>query len=421
MAVATETSGLETRSTRLIRAVRRWACIHKWTSLVCTAFLLVICVTGLPLVFSDEIDRWTTPHAYEILPADTPPAGLDRLVAASRRMYPGQIISAISLDDAEPQVYVWMAPSWEALKADPKAEHFIRFDARTAKVLEQSPPSGRRGPHFMDLMAGLHEDLFIGLPGELFLGLMALLFVVAIASGIALYGPFMKKLGFGTVRRERSARLKWLDLHNLLGVAVMAWTCVVGATGLMNELSTPLFALWQRTNVQAWLAPWHGQPVPAASELASAQSVLDTVRRARPAGVVTSIVFPGDETGSPHHYLLWTKGATPLTSQLFDPVLVDARTGQLAGTVGMPWYLRTLEISRPLHFGDYGGLPLKILWAMLDVLTIIVLGSGLYLWLSRRRSPLERRLRQLEEDLAAAQPASPLPGASNPPSSLAYP
>jgi len=36
-----------------------------------------------------------------------------------------------------------------------------------------------------------------------------------------------------------------------------------------------------------------------------------------------------------------------------------------------------------LHFGDYGGLPLKIIWALLDLVTITVLGSGLYLWLRR--------------------------------------
>jgi uncharacterized iron-regulated membrane protein len=46
----------------------------------------------------------------------------------------------------------------------------------------------------------------------------------------------------------------------------------------------------------------------------------------------------------------------------------------------MPWYAKILLLSQPLHFGDYGGLPLKIIWAILDLMTIVVLGSGLYLW-----------------------------------------
>ena len=41
----------------------------------------------------------------------------------------------------------------------------------------------------------------------------------------------------------------------------------------------------------------------------------------------------------------------------------------------MPWYAKILLLSQPLHFGDYGGLPLKIIWALLDLITIIVLGQ----------------------------------------------
>ena len=47
---------------------------------------------------------------------------------------------------------------------------------------------------------------------------------------------------------------------------------------------------------------------------------------------------------------------------------------------------KALEVSRPLHVGNYGGMPLKVIWLLLDLATIAVLASGLYLWLSRRRS-----------------------------------
>lgn len=41
-------------------------------------------------------------------------------------------------------------------------------------------------------------------------------------------------------------------------------------------------------------------------------------------------------------------------------------------------------ISQPLHFGDYGGMTLKIIWAILDILTIVVLWTGLMLWWRKR-------------------------------------
>jgi uncharacterized iron-regulated membrane protein len=66
----------------------------------------------------------------------------------------------------------------------------------------------------------------------------------------------------------------------------------------------------------------------------------------------------------------------------------------------MPWYVKTLLLSQPLHFGDYGGLPLKIVWALLDILTIIILGSGVYLWLKRlgfRRNEVSEIVDEFEE------------------------
>ncbi len=370
-------------------ALRRWLWIHKWSSLVCTLFLLVICVTGLPLVLRDELsDLLDNALPYAKVADDTPNVSLDKLAAVSRQMYPGEIITSMFSDDDEPKIVVFMAQSWDAVRANIKAMHWIRFDAHTGAVLKQSKPFDQDGMSFLTLMLRLHRDLFAGLSGELFMGLMALLFVAALVSGGVIYSPFMRRLDFGTVRTGRSRRLKWLDLHNLLGVVTLAWMLVVGVTGVINELSTPLFGLWLQTDVKAMLSKMQERPIDDVSELSSPQAALDTVKAALPGKVATSMAFPGSPFGTPYHYVVWTKGKEPLTSRLFSPALVNGRTGEFGGEVGMPWYLRALELSRPLHFGDYGGMPLKVIWILLDLVTIIVLVSGLYLWLSRRGSPI---------------------------------
>lgn len=366
------------------KSLRRWLFVHKWSSLVCTAFLLLICLTGLPLVLRHEINAMLDDGLpYASVPAGTKALSVDALIETSRRMYPGETILSVFIDDDEPKIVVFLAASWEAFKANRNAMHSIRFDAHTGQVLQQTKPFGQDGLTFLQWMLALHRDLFAGLPGELFMAVMALLFVVAVVSGAAVYGPFMRRLDFGTVRASRSPRLRWLDLHNLLGVVTLAWALVIGITGVINELSTPLAALWRETEVRAMLAPWQDKPLPLTSELSSPQAAFDAVKAANPEMTVTSVVFPGSPFGSPHHYVVWTRGREPLTSHLFSPVLVDARSGELVATVVMPWYLRALEVSRPLHFGDYGGLPLKIIWVLLDIVTIVVLASGLYLWLAR--------------------------------------
>jgi uncharacterized iron-regulated membrane protein len=78
-------------------------------------------------------------------------------------------------------------------------------------------------------------------------------------------------------------------------------------------------------------------------------------------------------------------GDQALTARLYKPVLVDAQTAGITDRRKLPWYLTALLISQPLHFGDYGGAGLKFLWALLDLATIVVLGSGLYLWIKRGR------------------------------------
>ena len=380
--------------------------VHRWTSLVCTLFLFMLCLTGLPLVFSDEIGQWLEPHTYVELPADAPRANLDDIVVTGHKRFPQEVLVSIFVDDDEPQIYLWMAPSFDAAAADSRVEHFIRFDARTAQVLEVSKAMSQTRT-FMSVVLRLHTELFAGLAGELFLALMALLFVVAIVSGVVLYGPFMKKLDFGTVRTDRSTRVRWLDLHNVLGITTVAWALVVGATGLMNELSVPLFALWERVDVSravhahdaaAALAP------PPRDGQVSTETAFDSARRTVPGTTFTGIDLPGSKSGSPDHYVVWGHGSSTLTSRLFTPVLVAAQAGGTTQALRMPWYLRALEVSRPLHFGDYGGMPLKVLWALLDLLTLVVLGSGLYLWIARRKQQAARI-----ERLLAAHPSSATP------------
>src|SRR3546814_4108661 len=92
--------------------------------------------------------------------------------------------------------------------------HTALFDAYSGVLV----PAPQFNEGVLYWITRLHTDMLAGLPGKLFLGVMGVLFAIAIVSGVVLYRPFMAKLAFGTVRRERSRRVKWLDLHNLPGI-----------------------------------------------------------------------------------------------------------------------------------------------------------------------------------------------------------
>lgn len=380
-------------------SIRKWYLVHKWTSLICTAFLLMLCITGLPLIFHEEIEHLSGVVEAPPMPEDTPYVSLDKVAEAAHKQRPGDVIRFMFWEQDE-HPHVTMVSMAETMDAPPDAGKLVLIDSRTAKVLDEPPPD--RG--FMYVMLKLHVDMFAGLPGMLFLGFMGLLFAVAIVSGIVLYHPFMRRLDFGTIRREKQARLKWLDVHNLLGVATLVWALVVGLTGTINTLSQIVIFIWQSDQMAEMIAPYKGLPAPKI--LGSLQASMDTAQQAIPDMHPSFVAFPGSMFSSPHHYTVFMKGNTPVTSRLLKPALVDAQTTKLTDAREMPWYVKTLLLSQPLHFGDYGGLPLKIIWTLLDVITIVVLGSGLYLWLQRRKQT-EKRISELEQKHAAMAGGKP--------------
>jgi uncharacterized iron-regulated membrane protein len=358
-------------------SVRAWAFVHKWSSLVSTLFMLLLCLTGLPLIFHHEIDDLFGAGDAPAALAGQAPAPADRIAGNALRDHPGKVLQYIGWDMHEPdKVFVILNG---AADAPPNDATVTIYDARSAERL------GPSGSTFMQVMLRLHVDLYAGLPGKLFLGAMGLLLVAAIVSGVVLYWPFTRRLPFGTVRPERARRVAWLDLHNLLGIVTVAWLTVVGLTGTINTLSEPLVAVWKAETLGRMIAGHAAGPAP--ERTASLDTVVARARDAAPGMVPGFIAFPGTPFATPHHFGVFLRGTAPLTARLLQPVLLDAGTGAVADSRALPWYLTALLVSQPLHFGDYGGLPMKVIWALLDLVTIVVLGSGLYLWWARRNRP----------------------------------
>ncbi|TWT04029.1 PepSY domain-containing protein [Reyranella sp. CPCC 100927] len=358
-------------------SLRTWMLVHKWTSLVSTAFLLMLCITGLPLIFKEEIQ-----HAIDPPPALAAPTTPGAIVSADTIA-----ANALAARPGEAMVALWFQYDGNIIVAQsaapatpmPRPSTPQAFDWRSGQSL--GPPRAESSG-FMLVVEKLHTELFAGLPGALFLGVMGLMLVLAVVSGVVLYAPFMRRLDFGTVRQGGSTRLKWLDLHNLLGVVTVVWALVVGVTGIINTFHD-LAAAAVRENFLDLAASYRNAPPP--KRFTSIDAAIAAARLAKPDGTLQSVWYPGTRFSTPQHYAVFQHGTTPLTKRMLYVALIDAETGKLTDMPDMPWYAKALFVSQPLHFGDYGGLPLKIIWALLDIITIVVLGSGLYLWLDRRK------------------------------------
>ncbi len=74
------------------KKVRLWYRIHKWASLVCTAFLLMSCLTGLLMIFRDESAHFT---GHDVRPKALPDSAPYATLQPSLRRFPGQRIFSV--------------------------------------------------------------------------------------------------------------------------------------------------------------------------------------------------------------------------------------------------------------------------------------------------------------------------------------
>jgi uncharacterized iron-regulated membrane protein len=148
------------------KTIRRWSFVHTWTSLICTAFLLMLALTGLPLIFHHEIDhllgdeRRTGQGSCLPIPR---PSTLQQLVRAKAEAHrPGEVMQYLRLgrrrQECRPHDY------------GPHCRHRAQFlphlyARRSHRRSQLKTPSANGG--LMMVMLRLHVDMFAGLPGKL--------------------------------------------------------------------------------------------------------------------------------------------------------------------------------------------------------------------------------------------------------------
>ncbi len=388
-----------------VRRPSRWfrfnLWLHRWCSLVATLPFLILCLTGTVLIFHEEIDA-----AMGVMPAskvaDARPqqplqASIDNVLAA----HPDERVASVGLD---PEEY----PGLMLMVTVPKDAHgFEDMKLRFAELATAQPTEHEVDPTstLTGFLLELHAHWFLGMPGELIGALIALLVLVSLLSGLVVYWPHVKKVAFGLLRRGRGPRLRQLDLHNFIGSVVLGWAFAVSLTGLLLGFGTLATGLWTYTALSDVRGQHAGAAVDARRPPADAGAVVAAVGKAVPPGWrVSTVLFPDTEYSTPRHYTVLVVGASGLQERLFRAALVDAATGEVAALVEMPGYMKAIMLSQPLHFGDYGGLPLKILWTLCTWLTLFITANGAWLWWDRRR---RRRPQAARDRVQAADRATP--------------
>ncbi len=120
-----------------------------------------------------------------------------------------------------------------------------------------------------------------------------------------------------------------------------------------------------------------------------------------PGFTLAYVAFPQAATGS---ILIGGKLPTPnpLRSDYGSSATFDAKTGALQTTVDLrraPALTQILDTVVPLHFGTFGGLPVKILWCLAGLTPGLLALSGSLVWWKRGRATKPRSAVRYRETL----------------------
>jgi uncharacterized iron-regulated membrane protein len=360
--------------------------LHRWTSLIATLPFLILCLTGAVLIFHEEIDHLlgVVPEVNAVAEGQSPQ--YDRSVSETLVANPGERLMSVGLDPERPGIMLLAT----ALKNETSFNNAkLRYTDLNSGLLVGDPAASTTLTGFL---LELHAQWFLGPVGELVGAFIALLILISVISGVVIYAPYAKKIAFGVLRRGRSARLLQLDLHNFAGVVVLGWLLVVAFTGFLLGFASIAVGIWQMSALAEYRTQFNSAEVninilPAAK----LSKVVEVANATADTGwQVSNVIYPATEFSTQQHFTVLLRGGEGIEQSLFKVLLVDGNSGEVAKALTMPLYFKAILLAEPLHFGNYGGLFLKILWTICALLTFFITANGAWLWWDRRKPKSSR-------------------------------
>ncbi|KYG63759.1 hypothetical protein AZI86_13115 [Bdellovibrio bacteriovorus] len=345
---------------------------HIYVGIFVSLHLLVLTLTGSILLFKDEIEGHES-HEEHIAAGALPQ--IDTFFQNMLQKYPNERPLALSIEEADHDIAQLRLGKDNSKMF--RGSRRVYFDTKTGLEVEAPKKTGS----FMEAVLILHREFFLGSNGKIYVGLIGLLYAFTLISGFFIYGNFSKKTKFGEIRQQ-SARTFSGDLHRFLGMTVFAWGLLIAITGLFLGLSSTLIKVYQFSELKKLTAQY---PTAPSGPRASLDKVLESAQKALPESSFDYLAFADTQFSPPGHHLVLMHGNTAFTERLVEVVVIDAVTGELTEVRALPWYLKFTMLSEPLHFGNYGGLFLKLVWLTLSLISLALPILGIYIWWDRRR------------------------------------
>ena len=347
--------------------------VHLWIGVIIGLYVIAICASGCVLVFEQDLlnDR---PQLVQAAVHDAP--DWDRLVAAAMSVNPGRTLASIDMRSANRRIVpVGLKQGDDTL--------VVYTDSYTGRVITQEV-LGRK--HWLvESALALHTELALGARGAIADGIGgAVLFLMALI-GMVLWWP-------GVRSWKRALKINWrapwarlnFDVHRAFGFWCFLLVAMWGMTGtyfIFPDAVQDLVSRFSGLNTLKQLpSDWkQGDPLLPVGEF---------IRRARNMYPRDELAYAFMDVDRPHGEVQIYMSRRPSVPMelLEDEVVFNPATGAvLMNTSSARWTAgeRFSLGVYSVHFGDFGGLIIQILWALLGLVPVVLVITAYTMWWHR--------------------------------------
>lgn len=359
---------------------RLWLLLHGWFALPLWAFLFLVCISGTIATISHELIWLTHSDVRAHRPSATAaPLSAGTLIDRVIAQQPGSRATALAWPTE-----AYFAPKVALSRADGrKVTYYVNaYDGHI---------QGEAGD--MDLsyfMRALHGWLFLPWTGGYSWGwyavtVLGLPMIGSLVTGILVYKKFWRAYLKPRLRIGKGARTFWGDFHRLAGIWSIPFVAIIGITGswfffdaLLSDLGMPA----PRSQVPAQIAAADLPQLSRRSDLPppDLDDMLARAAAAMPGFHADYIVLP-ETAFAPVQ--LYGRAGFPL---FFEGAALNPYDGSILGLRDSSRQSVAelgLTAMYPLHFGNFMGLWLKLVYFVFGLLLSGMVLSGMLIWTRR--------------------------------------
>jgi len=398
-----ETTATTASVTPASRKRQLWRSVHRWLGIALGAWFALVGLTGSVLVYEDPIDAWLNPRML-VTENRGPLVAPERIEELAVVEHDLGWVEKIRMPVRAGEVYrLTMRVSPRRRVGSERIE--AMFDPVTAQLLGMRTLEtiGFSAPNLLKTLYEFHRNVLLGTEGSNIVGIAGFLLLASAISGFVVALP-RKLAGWKRLvwvnPRANGTRIVF-DVHRSLGAVFFVLVLLSTLTG-----ATLVYLNYVRDMVSVFspvapfpVIPWRDG---SRAQPKTLSEILATVRAAYPARAITEIHEPPRRTAG--GYLVYLQAAGD-QYRLGDTIVwVHPLTGEIlversdrtrnAGETVMHWLF-------PLHSGSaFGAAGLAAMSATGAVPVVLVL-TGLWVWLRKRRGERIGRERRRARELLA--------------------